>query len=473
MRPACTQGSQSRGHRPQLQFMHSELFKIPFEWGGVPIFGFGVLLLVWAIASAITVGGLARRYGWGMETLSALPMLLLLGAAIVMLPRVFPDGLPIRGYGVMLLAGIVSGVAMAAYRARQGGLNSEVIVSLAFWMVICGVVGARLFYVVQKWSGKFAVLSPRDMLLEIINVPQGGLVIFGGFFGAAVAFTVFVRKHKLPFLAIADLVAPSMMIGLAFGRIGCLLNGCCYGGQTDWPWHVTFPQDSPPYADQASRGELLGFKLEERDGVPAVVARVDANSSAAEVGLKVDDVVSAINGVPVKSLANTRDALSKSFHKQTGVRLELSGGHRVVAIRPIAPPQRSRPVHPTQIYSAIDAGLLGWLLWSFFPFRRRDGQCIALLLTIHPITRFLLEVIRTDEPEVFNTGLSISQNISIVLLACAAAIWWYISRRPPGVVWPLVPANSPLAGGHKEVTRQEGVSHRAPSAKKKRAGGTP
>ena len=74
----------------------------------------------------------------------------------------------------------------------------------------------------------------------------------------------------------ADLVAPSMAIGLAFGRIGCLLNGCCYGGQTDWPWHVTFPKFSsryeaakprlqrfsPPYADQASRGEMHGFRLE-------------------------------------------------------------------------------------------------------------------------------------------------------------------------------------------------------------------
>jgi phosphatidylglycerol:prolipoprotein diacylglycerol transferase len=105
-------------------------------------------------------------------------------------------------------------------------------------------------------------------------------------------------------------------------------------------------------------------------------------------------------------------------------------------------PERSRPVHPTQIYSAIDAGLLGWLLWSYFPFRRRDGQCIALLLTIHPITRFLLEVIRTDEPAVFGTGLSISQNISIVLLGCAAALWWYVSRQPAGVTWPLVSTGS-------------------------------
>ena len=84
---------------------------------------------------------------------------------------------------------------------------------------------------------------------------------------------------------------------------------------------------------------------------------------------------------------------------------------------------------------------MGWLLWSFFPFRRRDGEAIALLLTIHPITRFLLEIIRTDEPAVFGTGMTISQNVSLGLLACGAALWWYLrgshaasfghSRGPP------------------------------------------
>jgi phosphatidylglycerol:prolipoprotein diacylglycerol transferase len=436
--------------------MHSELFKIPYDVGGVPIFGFGVLLLVWAIASAITVAGLARRYGWGVETWSALPMLLVLGAAIALLPRLFPDGLPIRGYGVMLLAGIASGVAMAAYRARQGGLDSEIIISLAVWLVICGVVGARLFYVVEYWDEKFAGKGPRETLLEIVNVPQGGLVIYGGFIGAIVGFTAFVRKHKLPLLAMADLAAPSMMIGLALGRVGCLLNGCCYGGPTDWPWHVTFPMNSPPYEDQASRGEFHGFRLETRDGGIVVVARVDAVGPFA--ALKVGEVVQVINGVPITSLADARVAVSRSLREQQELKLELGGGHRVV-FPPVAPPPRSLPVHPTQIYSAIDAGLLGWLLWAFFPFRRRDGQCIALLLTIHPITRFLLEVIRTDEPAVFGTGLSISQNISLALLAGAAMLWWYLSRQPPGVTWPLVPAAFPNRGKPAEMATKNAKAH--------------
>src|SRR5882757_4563865 len=118
--------------------MCSELFRIPYEVGGVPIFGVGVLLAIWAIASAATVIGLVRRHGSATEVLGSLPVLLLLGAAILFLPRVFPEGLPIRGYGVMLLVGITSGVGMSMYRARQGGLNPEVIISLAIWMVVCG-----------------------------------------------------------------------------------------------------------------------------------------------------------------------------------------------------------------------------------------------------------------------------------------------------------------------------------------------
>ena len=161
--------------------MCSELFRIPYTWGGVPIFGVGVLLAIWAIVAAITLVGLIRQHGWSAETLSSLPVLLLLGAAILFLPRVFPEGLPIRGYGVMLLVGITAGVGLAMHRARQGGLDPEIIISLAIWMVVCGVVGARLFYVIEYWHESFAGRNLRDTILQIATLPEGGLVIFGGF----------------------------------------------------------------------------------------------------------------------------------------------------------------------------------------------------------------------------------------------------------------------------------------------------
>jgi phosphatidylglycerol:prolipoprotein diacylglycerol transferase len=326
-------------------------------------------------------------------------------------------------------------------------LNQELILSLSIWLVLFGMFGGRLFHVIEYWDEKFAGMSPIRTLLEIVNIPAGGLVIYGALFGGAVGLFAFVHKHGLPLLAMADLVAPSLLVGLAIGRIGCLLNGCCYGGRTDLPWAVTFPKlssrfevpnsngalrYSPPYFDQAIHGEMHGFRLEEGDRGRLVVTRIEPQSPAAKSGLRQGDVVNSVNGKRVDSIDDVKPLMLGALETRQDLRLGLASGKSVAMAAP-ATPKRSLPVHPTQIYSTIDAGLLAWLLWAYYPFRRRDGEVIALLLTIHPITRFLLEVIRTDEPAVFGTGMSISQNISIVLLACGLALWWYLSKQPRGI----------------------------------------
>lgn len=341
--------------------MCSDLFRIPYSWGSVPIFGFGVLLAVWALAGIGSLAMAVRRHGWNAETLSLLPLLLLTGAAIVGLPRIFPSGLPVRGYGVMVLAGAATGVWMATYRAQRVGIDREIIWSMAFWLFIGGMIGGRAFYVIEYWHERFRSDSIRETLLRVLNFPEGGLVVYGALFGGVAAVLFFIRKHRLPALATFDLIAPSMAIGLALGRIGCFLNGCCYGGPTTLPWGVSFPPGSPPYVDQTARGAL--------------------------------------------SSAN--------------------------------PPLHSLPVHPAQLYSAITAALIGWVLWSYYPFRRRDGQVIALMLMIYPISRFMEEIIRTDEPAVFGTGLSISQNISLAVFATGIGLWFYLSKQPARVAWPV------------------------------------
>jgi phosphatidylglycerol:prolipoprotein diacylglycerol transferase len=90
----------------------------------------------------------------------------------------------------------------------------------------------------------------------------------------------------------------------------------------------------------------------------------------------------------------------------------------------------SLPVHPAQLYAALDAGLLAALAVAFTPLARRPGEVFALVLTLHPISRLLLEAIRIDEPPMFGTPLSISQLVSVVLLGLAAALWWWLSRQP-------------------------------------------
>jgi phosphatidylglycerol:prolipoprotein diacylglycerol transferase len=139
---------------------------------------------------------------------------------------------------------------------------------------------------------------------------------------------------------------------------------------------------------------------------------------------------------------NVADAMSALlFLREPGteVRLRVTGpsGAKTVAWSVPDELPRSLPVHPTQIYSAIDGFLLLFFLLAYEPFQRRDGELLALLLTLHPISRFLLEVIRIDEASMFGTGLSISQLISIVGLAGAAVLWAYILRRPAAKAAPL------------------------------------
>ena len=88
--------------------------------------------------------------------------------------------------------------------------------------------------------------------------------------------------------------------------------------------------------------------------------------------------------------------------------------------------------HRIQRQVTITASLLAWVLWSFYPFRRRDGEVTALMITLYPIARFFEESIRVDESPVFGTGLSISQNVSILLLLAAVAMWAWLLRKPAG-----------------------------------------
>src|SRR5262249_28718185 len=89
------------------------------------------------------------------------------------------------------------------------------------------------------------------------------------------------------------------------------------------------------------------------------------------------------------------------------------------------------PVHPTQLYATIDGLILLALLTAFYPLRRRDGEVMALLMVTYPISRFLIEYLRNDEGAIF-AGLTISQNISILLLIWGLLFWNSLTRLPPG-----------------------------------------
>jgi len=102
--------------------MLSELFRIPIRYGNVPIFGFGVVLAAWLVACAWAMATTAKSHGWPAALRAHLPTTMIVAAVVaILLPRFFPDGVPIRGYGVMILAGSAVGLMMATRRAQRTG----------------------------------------------------------------------------------------------------------------------------------------------------------------------------------------------------------------------------------------------------------------------------------------------------------------------------------------------------------------
>lgn len=407
----------------------------------IPLADSALLLTIWAVASAVILAWQARKHGLTRDTLAYVPLLLLIGAIIkFVLPVIAdPQGLPIRGYGVMLLSGVLAALVLTLVRARRRGLNPEMINNLAFWLFLGGIIGARLFYIIE-YRQQYVRGSIGETLLAIVNLSQGGLVVYGSIFGGAAALVLFSRKYGLPGLAMTDLVAPGVLIGVALGRIGCFLNGCCYGGVCDLPWGVEFPWRSPPHVRQAEL-ELVylhGLKIKPGENGRPVINAVEPGSQAEREGLRAGMPIREINGVRVATADDARLLLLDTYGAGRKLSIVAGDNRQPHTWLLTGPDAHSLPVHPAQIYSTLDGLLICLFLLAWDPFRRRDGELLAWSATIYPITRFLMEVIRTDEPAMFGTGLTISQLLSLLILLGAGCFWLYLRRQRPGVIWPIL-----------------------------------
>lgn len=154
-----------------------------------------------------------------------------------MYPIAFKLGsLEVHWYGVMIAVGFFAGVWTANRRARNVGLDPELITNLLFWLLLSGVVGARALYVVTYWREEFAGRPFSKIFTE-----RAGLVFHGGLIAAMFVGIWYLRVKKLPLWKTADVLAPSIALGHVFGRVGCFMTGCCYGAPSDLPWAVRFP----------------------------------------------------------------------------------------------------------------------------------------------------------------------------------------------------------------------------------------
>lgn len=147
-------------------------------------------------------------------------------------------GMPIHWYGICVATGFLLSLFVMQYKRKYAGLTSDQVFDLGIIVVVCGIVGARLFYVVQFHS------QFEGNWLKVFRIDQGGLVFYGGFILAILTIWFYCRWKKLSILRILDICAPAMALGHACGRIGCFMQGCCFGAPCRIG--VVFPPGSAP-----------------------------------------------------------------------------------------------------------------------------------------------------------------------------------------------------------------------------------
>ena len=140
----------------------------------------------------------------------------------------------LRWYGLMIGLAFYIGLTLAWREARRKGLEVDDVSNIALWLLVAGIVGGRLLHVIDEWP-RYAA-NPAS----IFAIQEGGLAIYGGVAGGLVAAWIYTRRHRLSLAPFADLVAPSLILGQAIGRIGCLINGDAYGAPTTLPWGVVW-----------------------------------------------------------------------------------------------------------------------------------------------------------------------------------------------------------------------------------------
>jgi phosphatidylglycerol:prolipoprotein diacylglycerol transferase len=140
-------------------------------------------------------------------------------------------------YGVLLALAFLAGLWAAGWQARKAGLNPAAIADMAVYVLIAGLVGAKLLLLIVEWSHYSR--NPR----ELFSLVQSGGVFYGGLIGAIPVAWWYARRHALSGWQTADVLAPAVVIGQSVGRIGCLAAGCCYGRAAEVPWAISFHDD--------------------------------------------------------------------------------------------------------------------------------------------------------------------------------------------------------------------------------------
>jgi phosphatidylglycerol:prolipoprotein diacylglycerol transferase len=309
----------------------------------------------------------------------------------------------VKSYGTMMVIGFLLSVLLMRRMMKRVGQNPEWITNAALYALISGLVGSKLFYVFHH-ADQF-----RDNWRSVFS--GSGFEFLGGVLAAIGFLLIYCRVKKLPFRIYFDVLAVGLMVGLGFGRVGCFWNGCCYGKPSEVPWAIRFPYESLPYYSQAYPNDA---RLREK---PRMVLPTEYFGWLDRQGGWIQ--------------ASEQEKYNASLKPE-----ELLTPEQKIAVT--QGPYRCLPVHPTQLYSTLNAFLLTAVfygLWRRIGLRK-PGMILSLMLIAYGMTRFGLEALRDDNPFesawwMLYRGGTISQNICIYLIFCGAILLAVVSRMQP------------------------------------------
>lgn len=285
----------------------------------------------------------------------------------------------IHSYGAMLVIGLLLAMELAKFMARRVGLKPDDFSNAAIIALVSGIIGARIAYVIQFHS-EFTSHGESfgEVVWSMINLTSGGLVYYGGFLMAFAVTTTWAVSKKIPLPISMDVVAPCLMIGLAMGRVGCFLNGCCGGTecQLPAPLAVQFPYGSETYDRQVSEK-----KIEAPDDLFRLTSPTSSRLSLV-----------------------TREAAAKD-----------------PVLRAAAAKSWSLPVINTQLISTVTALLIAAVTYFFFTLKKTPGRGFALMMILEGLTRALIEGLRV-EPR-YAMGLSLSMIIGLGVALTGVILW--------------------------------------------------
>lgn len=291
----------------------------------------------------------------------------------------------IYGYGLMLVIGFLLAAYWAKLLARRSGLDGELFINGALIGLLAGIVGARLSHILENLS-QFSdpTKTVGQNLRNMIDLPSGGLTYYGGFLLAFPTLVLYALWKKVPVRLGMDIVAPAIVLALGFGRIGCFLNGCCYGSPCNLPWAVRYPYNSNPYQEEASYGQIK---------VPDERLSAGTSRHGGWVPLTPEQIAAEPDHAQLQTMAAT---------------------------------QHSLDLHPAQLYSTFTCFLLAALLYAYFTMPHAPGRVFALMLILEGATRYLLELVRA-EPAVIGR-FSLSMILGLALVALGLVLWCFFGR---------------------------------------------